>query len=306
MIDLDGIVTLTAIERTGSVAAAALDLGYTPSALSQQVKRLERRVGGQLLERVGRGVVPTELGRRLVDEARPILDALEALEAGLHAGDPAAPVVGTLRLAAFSTGVRGLVAPTLGRLRLDAPGLTVEVVEADPHDAVQLVGSGGADVALVHHWGDLPLPIPDHVESTMLGLDRGDLVLPVGHRLADQPLVTPGDLAGEVWACAPTGSVCHSWLVHMFDLHRQVPDIRYWAMEFSSQIGLVEAGVAVALVPRLGRELLSDRLVVVPVTDPVPTRRVMLLWRRSMAPSPAIHALRTALVAAATTLLDPS
>ncbi len=304
MIDPDGLVTLAAISRTGSVAAAADELGFTPSAVSQQVKRLERRVGGALLGRVGRGVIPTELGRRLVVESEPILAALERLEAGLHAGDPQAPVVGTLRLAAFSTGVRGLVAPALAALADAAPGLEVEVLEWDPHDAVGLVGSGGADIALVHNWGELPLPIPAHVESKTLGIDRGDVLVPAAHPLAGRDSITATELAEEVWACAPVGSVCHSWLLHMFDLHGRVPQIRYWAMEFSSQIGLVEAGLGVALVPRLGRETLPNAVCSVPVTDPVPTRRILLLWRQSMAPSPAIHALRAALLAQANLRLD--
>lgn len=296
MIDPDGLVTLAAISRTGSVAGAADELGFTPSAVSQQVKRLERRVGGALLDRVGRGVIPTELGRRLVVESQPILAALEHLEAGLHAGDPQAPIVGTLRLAAFSTGVRGLVAPALTALATTTPGLDVEVLEWDPHDAVDLVASGGADMALVHNWGELPLPVPAHVESVRLGLDRGDVLVPATHPLAGRAHVTATELADEVWACAPVGSVCHSWLLHMFDLNGAVPRIRFWTMEFSSQIGLVEAGLGVALVPRLGRENLPNAVRVVPVTDPIPTRRVMLLWRQSMAPSPAIHALRAALV----------
>lgn len=306
MIDPDGLVTLAAISRTGSVAAAADELGFTPSAVSQQVKRLERRVGGALLDRVGRGVIPTELGRRLVAESEPILAALEHLEAGLHAGDPTAPVVGTLRLAAFSTAVRGLVAPALAAVKDAAPGLDVEVLEWDPHDAVDLVGSGGADIALVHNWGELPLPVPAHVESLHLGIDRGDVLLPVTHPLAGRHSVTATELAEEIWACAPVGSVCHSWLVHMFDLHGRAPQIRYWAMEFSSQIGLVEARLGVALVPRLGRELLPNAVCAVPVTDPVPTRRVMLLWRHSMAPSPAIQVVRAALASQAERRLDLS
>ena len=57
MIAVEHLVTLSAVRRTGSIGGAAAELGYTPSAVSQQVKRLERRVGGAVLDRVGRGVV---------------------------------------------------------------------------------------------------------------------------------------------------------------------------------------------------------------------------------------------------------
>lgn len=291
MIDVEHLVTLGAVQRTGSIGGAAAELGYTPSAVSQQVKRLERRVGGAVLDRVGRGVMLTELGRHLAEEGADILARLETLESGL-ARVAGGPVSGTVRLVAFSTGVRGLVAPALRVLAESDPGLGVTVVEQDPHDAIRLVAAGAADAALVHNWGDLPLPFPEHLDTVTLGTDTADVIVPAGHPLAGAAVVDAARLASEPWACAPEGSVCHGWLTHMFDLHGLRPDIRHWAMEFSSQIGLVAEGVCIGLVPRLGRETLPDGVVAVPVTDPVPTRRVMMTWRSSMAPSPAITRVR--------------
>ncbi|MBM6405742.1 LysR family transcriptional regulator [Phycicoccus sp. CSK15P-2] len=307
MIDVDHLVTLSAIRRTGSIGGAASQLGFTPSAVSQQVRRLERRVGGPVLDRVGRGVMLTELGRHLVDEGADILTALEALEAGLGrvTGGPA---VGTVRLVSFSTGVRGLVAPALRALGVAEPGLDVSVVEQDPHEAIDLVASGAADSALVHGWGDLPLPFPDHVEVSGLGTDAADVLVTTDHPLAaeaDGPGVGAARLATERWVCAPAGSVCHGWLTHMFDLHGLRPDIRHEALEFASQVALVDEGVCVALVPRLGRAALPPGVVAVPVTDPRPTRRVMMTWRRSMAPSPAITRVRDELARVAAERLDP-
>jgi len=304
MIAVEHLVTLSAVRRTGSIGGAAAELGYTPSAVSQQVKRLERRVGGAVLDRVGRGVVLTELGRHLVDEGSDILARLEALESGLGrvAGGP---VTGSVRLVAFSTAIRGLVAPTLRRLRAAEPRLDVTVVEHDPHEAIDLVASGGADAALVHNWGDLPLPFPPHVEVVTLGVDTADVLVPADHPLAGADGVSALELADDAWVCAPEGSVCHGWLTHMFDLHGRRPLIRHWSMEFSSHVGLVAEGVCVSLVPRLGREILPPGVVALPVTDPVPTRRVMMTWRTSMAPSPAIARVHEALLAEAAGRLAP-
>ena len=85
MIDLAALLALRAVDVHGSVVAAADSLGFTPSAVSQQVKRLERQTGVPLLERVGRGVMPTRQGRHLIDAGARLLGDLEALEAGLHA-----------------------------------------------------------------------------------------------------------------------------------------------------------------------------------------------------------------------------
>jgi DNA-binding transcriptional LysR family regulator len=306
MIDVAAIATLRAVSTHGSVVSAAQVLGFTPSAVSQQVKRLERQTGAQLLERFGRGVMLTEQGRRLVGEGGLILDALERLEAGLGEPHSSQSLRGSLRVAAFSTGVRGLLAPAMVELAREAPHLEITVMEQDPHEAVELVATGQVDVALAHNWADLPLPIPEHVEWVTLGVDRADVLVHADHPIAQGRTVTPAELVGERWACAPAGSVCHTWLTHLYHGIGATPDIRYWAGEFSSHVVLVEHGIAVSLVPRLGREILPAQVVAVPVTDPVPTRRVQLLWRRTMAPSPAIQELRATLQRVAARALSPA
>ena len=73
MIDLPALASLRVVASHGSVVAAADALGFTPSAVSQQVKRLERQTGVPLLERVGRGVMLTRHGRHLVEEGSRLL-----------------------------------------------------------------------------------------------------------------------------------------------------------------------------------------------------------------------------------------
>ena len=109
MIDLASLTALRAVDDHGSVVAAAEALGFTPSAISQQVKRLERQTNVPLLERVGRGVMLTREGRHLVDAGSRLLADLETIESGLH--QQAGTVAGHLRITAFSTAMRGLVAP---------------------------------------------------------------------------------------------------------------------------------------------------------------------------------------------------
>src|ERR1700689_2356967 len=84
MIDLVALDSLRAVDGYGSVVAAADALGFTPSAVSQQIKRLERQTGVPLLERVGRGVMLTRHGRHLVEEGTRLLSDLEELQSGLQ------------------------------------------------------------------------------------------------------------------------------------------------------------------------------------------------------------------------------
>lgn len=293
MIDLVALTSLRAVATHGSVVAAAEALGFTPSAVSQQVKRLEQQTGVALLERVGRGVVLTGHGRHLVEEGGRVLAEVERLESGLHRRADA--VAGDLRLVAFSTAVRGLVAPVLGRLREAHSGLTVSLAEREPWDTVDLVATGQADVGVVHRWGDVPIDVPDHLVRTRVALDVADVLVPAGHPLAGRSAVTPADLVEEGWVATPDGTICRQWLRRMYDGTGRLPRIVHEAGEFDSHLALVRAGLGIALVPRLGRSPLGEGIVAVPAHEPTPVREVLALHRRTMGDSPAVRAMLDAL-----------
>lgn len=293
MIDLVAVESLVAVERCGSVVGAADELGFTPSAVSQQVKRLERQVGVPLLDRAGRGVVLTAAGRRLVDEGRALSAQVEGLRSRLQ-GQGGRPS-GLLRLAAFSTAVRGIVPPMLAVLRASAPDLDVVVHEVEPWDAVAEVAAGRTDVAVVHRWEGMRFHVPPAVRGEPVLTDVADLLVHVDDPLATMPSVTPSDLLARPWVSTPEGTICHEWFSHMFAATSVPPRVAYRCVEFASQVELVSHGLAVALVPRLGRGVLPASVVAVPVVDPVPARRVDVHWRASMSESPAVSAVRAAL-----------
>jgi DNA-binding transcriptional LysR family regulator len=293
MIDLASLVSLRAVDTHGSVVRAADALGFTPSAVSQQVKRLERQAGVPLLERVGRGVMLTEQGRRLVESGAQLLTDIERIEALLHRD--AGRVTGHLRVAAFSTAMRGLVAPAV-RCVLDAhPDLALSLSEREPWDTIDLVASGQVDLGIVHSWGDVALSIPEHLASAVIARDVADVIVPADHRLADRKRVTPKDLVDEGWIATPEGTICRQWLSRMYDGTGRLPMIAHQSMEFDSHLALVRAGLGIALIPRLGRTVLPGGVVALTAYDPVPTREITVLHRRSMADSPAVRAVVDAL-----------
>jgi DNA-binding transcriptional LysR family regulator len=295
MIDLDALTSLRAIASHGSVVGAAEALGFTPSAVSQQIKRLERASGVPLLERVGRGVMLTHHGRHLVGHGGRLLAELEELEAGLHR--QAGTVAGEVRLTAFSTAMRGLVATSIPAVLADHPQLEVLLSEREPWDTVELVARGESDLGVVHSWGDVALDIPDHVVASPVGTDVADVIVRRDHPLASVHHVTPRDLVDEGWIATPEGTICRQWLHRMYVGTGSQPRIAHVAMEFDSHLALVRAGLGIALVPRLGRASLSADLVAVPAKEPVPSRTVLALHRRSMSDSPAVHALLEAICA---------
>ncbi|WP_435771669.1 LysR family transcriptional regulator [Nocardioides sp. SYSU DS0651] len=287
MIDLDALAGVGAVPTHGSVVAAAAATGFTPSAVSQQVKRLERQTGVPLLERVGRGVMLTSHGRHLVDAGEQVLARLEELETGLQAR--AGVVGGRLRLAVFSTALRGVVAPVARALRDAHPDLTLVLQEREPWDVVDLVSTGQVEIGIVHRWGGVPLAVPDHVVSTPLGGDVADLIVHRTDPLAARSTVTPHDLLDVEWIATPEDTICRQWLSRMYDGTGRPPRVAHVSGEFESHLALVAAGLGVALIPRMGRAPLGDDLVAVPVREPEPVRLVDALHRRTMTDSPAVR-----------------
>lgn len=295
MIDPVALRSLVAVEAHGSVGAAAAALDYTPSAVSQQIKRLENQTGVQLLERQGRGILLTEAGRTLSESARDLLSHLEQLESRLHG--VSGETVGTVRLATFATAYRGIVVGAIGRLRAVAPDVVLRPDEIDPWDAVDAVASGSHDLALVHNWEPLPLAIPDHLEVRHLGRDRADVLVHEDHPLTSRRSIGVADVLDEGWASVAPGSICHQWLQKMYADVGRAPRITHVALEFATHIALVAQGEAIALVPRLGRGPLPSAVVAVPIVDPVSERTVSLVWRRTMTDRPALAAAVNALAA---------
>src|ERR1700721_1861662 len=187
MIDLVALDALRAVDSRGSVVAAAEALGFTPSAVSQQIKRLERQTGVPLLERVGRRVMLTRHGRHLVEQGTRLLSDLEELQSGLH--QQAGTVAGHVRLAAFSTAMRGLIAPALPPVLAANPGLRVSLTEREPWDAVDLVATGQADLAVARGPGGRPRIAHVSLEfATHLALVRAGLGIALAPRLGRPPL----------------------------------------------------------------------------------------------------------------------
>lgn len=297
MIDLDAVLSLRSVATQGSVVAAAATLGYTPSAVSQQIKRLERETGVALLERAGRGVVLTDAGTRLVVESAPILADLERLRADLQvAAHEPGPVVGEVRLAAFSTVVRGLVVPMLAELAVRHPGLRLPLRESEPWETIALVASGQRDLGIVHRWGGVALAMPDQLVSTPLFTDVADVILHRDHPLARREVLNPEELAGERWVATFEATICRQWLRRLFDGVPNAPRIVHESMEFANHLELARAGLAVALVPRLGRGPLGPDLVAIPTAEPASTREVHAVHRRTQADSPALRAALDAAV----------
>ncbi|OZC54660.1 LysR family transcriptional regulator [Rhodococcus sp. 06-621-2] len=296
MVDVASLHALRSVATLGTLAKAADELGFTASAVSQQIKRLERQLGLRVLAQSGRGVVLTPAGQALVDSSPDVFDALERCAEAARSVADGAPR-GTLRVAAFSTAIRGVLAPAMHALGAACPQLSLQITEQDPDRAIHSVDSGIADVALVHDADGLIAPIPPSLNRRSLHTDIGDIVVHRDHPLAREVHPLPASaLTGLTWVTSPPGTVCHQWFRRVVADLPDSPDVRHLVDDFSSQLALVASTNAVALIPRLARPPLGEHLVSLELRRP-PTRELHAVWRRSADSSPAIRALVDTLVA---------
>jgi DNA-binding transcriptional LysR family regulator len=295
MIDLGRLRALHAVAVYGSVGSAAEALGYTPSAISQQLAKLERETRTTLLERRGRGIVLTDAAQQLAATAAQVLQLVEDAELTLE--EQRGEAIGSLVIAAFPTAARGLLPVVLPRLLRDHPALDVRVAETDPYQAVAAVARGEIHVAVVHDWHNSPLSLPEELSRVKLGSDPADILVPTSHRLAGKESVRADDLVGERWICQPVGSICHDWLVRTMRKTGVEPEVVYSVAEYQTQLAMLAQGIGIGLLPRLGRGPVPAGVTVVPLT-PAPSRRLYAIWRTATTRRPAITATLAALKSA--------
>ena len=292
MFDLVRLRVLHAVAGHGSLAAAAHALHLTPSAVSQQMAKLEREAGCVLAERQGRRLRLTDEGLVLAAHADRILAAVAEASADLD--ERRGRVLGTVTVGAFATASRGLMPAVITTCAQRYPDLEVRLRESEPYQSLPLVAAGDLDVAVAQDWMNLPTAMPDRLGSTDIGLDYADIALPPDHPLVTRDGIALLDLAQEPWIASTVGTICYDWLTTTFRRAGHEPRIVHQAAEFPTQLSLVAAGFGVAVVPRLAADSVPPGVHLVPV-EPALHRRVFATWREEAARRPAIRAVVDAL-----------
>jgi DNA-binding transcriptional LysR family regulator len=284
MLHLERLQALHAVSTFGSVTGAAEALRLTPSAVSQQLGKLQREVGQRLIEPYGRGVRLTPAGVLLAKRAHAILSEVESAEGELDRERER--VVGDLEIAGFATAARAILPQTVARLRTEHEQLRLRVSERQPDEAIRLVVAGHLDIALVNDWMNAPLVLPDGVERLLIMNDPVDLAVPADHPLAQRTSVELTELGAEPWITWPYGAICHEWLTQTLRQHGLTPEVTHTAEEHQTQLAMVAAGLGIAVMPRLGRGSI-DGVSIVPL-KPAFSRRVYAIWRTLASERPAI------------------
>jgi DNA-binding transcriptional LysR family regulator len=285
MLNLGRLRVLTEVAYRGSLSAAAVELSYTQSAVSQQIAALESETGMVLLERHPRGVTLTAAGQMLVGHAEGILGRLEAAEAALEA--IAGLRGGRLRMASFPTAGATLMPWAIATFRSLHPDVELTLAEGEPEQIVPRLAAGELDLALLFEF-DGETPLREDMTRVELLADPMYLALPREHPLAGRDTLTLEDLGGEAWVQTSSASPCARHVVRCCHAAGFEPHVAFESDDYQTVQGLVAAGVGVALIPQLALSTVRPDIRVRSLHPSSPVRKVFAATPRAAAVTPAV------------------
>jgi DNA-binding transcriptional LysR family regulator len=312
MLDTHRLRLLREFAERGTISATAAALGYTPSAVSQQLAALERESGAVLLDRTARTAELTDAGRRLVEHAERILALVEAAEADLSSAGP----TGRVTVTAFPTAAVAFGPALVRRVRAH-PGMSLLLRETQREEGLRLVRSGEVDVALIADWsGRLTRPGPGSGRGSSGGSEGGEesgvlrfyrllrdpvvLVLPRGHPFADPANpVDLDELRDEPWLAAPIGEPSRQAVDRLLVGAGGMPPAPWEFEGLSTILSLVARGIGIAALPRLTLAAGDRRVAVRELPGTAQARDVCAVARASSVRRPSVAVILAALDSAA-------
>jgi DNA-binding transcriptional LysR family regulator len=300
-LDLRHLAALDAVATEGTFARAAERLGYTQSAVSQQIAALERAVGERVFDRPGgpRAVELTPFGAELLRGGRDLLGRVEALADDLdrfRAGHSGRLTVGTFQ--SVSSAVLPMV---LGRFRALHPDIDVHLFETDVDEELEAhLERGQTEVSFLVGRGSEPSQ--SGFESRLLLTDPFVLIARPGQ-------FPPGPVSLDVIADEPLiGQPPNSCsLLNEAGLRSAGLDPSYVfrSHDNGTVAAMVRAGMGVAVMPLLCTEPEDPRTALHPLDPPIPGRQVSIAWRSGRTLSPAARAFVDLTTAVCAELSEP-
>jgi DNA-binding transcriptional LysR family regulator len=295
--DVAQLAVLRELAERGSITAVAAALHKTPSAVSQQLKTLQRQAGVPLVLRVGRGVQLTDAGRALASSSVRVATAIAEAEATWEAyrGD----AYGTVRVSAFSSAAELLLAGLITRLAA-YPGIDLVFEDRDVAQDGFAPLTADHDIVIAHRSDDIIPPGHHTLRVVPLLREPIDVALPLDHPLGNQASLSPEDVIRETWIGVPKDFPIDRILNAMAARAGVEPHVAYRTTNFPIVEKLVAAGHGIALLPRntaLPHAPGNFRLV--PLTDLRAGRHIEALVRPDRAARRAVQVVLEALVAEA-------
>lgn len=287
------LATLQEVLDCGSFVGAARRLGYTASAVSQQMRLLERSTGLALFERLPRRIRPTAAAHYLAEAGRETVLGLRSLEHDARA--MAVAERGHVSIGSFRSASARVLPGAFAVFGAARPSVSTRLIEGEPHVLLPAVLDGTLDLVVVYENDLDPRTWPKGlVHVPLFTEDRWLLLPPTADERPAGPLRL-AELADETWIASDPSPA----LIRYCGMAGFTPRIALQTNDYYSVCAFVRAGLGVALVPGMGHYL-PEALTPVPVDPVPPRRRVFALHRgsnRNPLLPPLIDAIRAAIPA---------
>lgn len=278
-LELRHLVALDAVSTEGTFARAAERLGYTQSAVSQQIAALERILGDKVFDRPGgpRPVVLTPLGAQLLEWGRELLARVDAMSLDLDLFRTGS--VGKLTVGTFQSVSAMLLPRIVARMRESFPSLDLQVMESDvEEELVRALASGEVEVSFLVGTPAAGIESVHLIDDPFVLLARPDQFPPGPVRIedfADEPMIGQHQNSCQLMNEAGLRSVGLE------------PNYVYRSSDNGTVAAMVRAGMGVAVMPFLCVEPEDPRISIHPIEPPIPDRAICLGWRGNRTLSPA-------------------
>lgn len=253
---------------------AADRLNIAQPALSRQIKLLEERLGVLLFRRTQRTVSLTPAGKIYQARCHRLLSELE--EAGEEARRVAAGQEGRLVVSFLHSSTYGIMPHLLRTYRAAYPRVVLELYEMTIAEQITALRHGEVDV------GVLRPPVADEaIETRLLGEQRFVVALPQAHPLASEASLTLHALRNDpfIFFAQRHSPLFYSRVVSMCEAAGFVPSVAQHATQIHTMVGLVSAGMGVAILPEVAKNLTLSNVVFAEIQDSPPTVQMCLGWR---------------------------
>jgi DNA-binding transcriptional LysR family regulator len=304
MLQVSRLKVFVEVAKQGSISAAAEELSYTQSAVSQQIAALEAETGVTLIERLPRGVRLTTAGSTLLAHAEGILGRLAAAEADLEA--IAGLRGGQLRMASFPTAGATLMPLAIAMFRAQHPEVELTLAEGEPEEIAPRLFAGEFDLALLFEFeGTSESLVADLVRQPLFE-DPMFLALPADHPLSRRRTLRLADLRAEAWVQTSSSSACARHVVRCCHVAGFEPIVSFESDDYQTVQGLVAAGVGVALIPKLAVASAREDIAIRALSPSSPVRNVIAATPEGSRLTPAAAAMGTIMTSVADRFSDPA
>ena len=293
MLNIRRLELLLDVVELGSITAAADKHVYSPSGVSQQLRRLEAEVGQPLLQRQARGMVPTDAGHVLTAHTRKILRQMAAAEADL--AEIAGLNRGSLTMGTFPTLGGSFLPLVISRFKAQYPAIDLHVRSSRFNELIEMLENGQVGMSLLwdYEWNRIS---PESFALTTVFEDATALIVGKDHRLARRKQVDMADLAKEEWIVREEEHPVLEVLHRSAQAAGFVPRISFHANDYQEAQAMVSVGLGVALAPRTAVVNKHPGVSIVSLGSSAPARRVLLAHRHDRVRAAAEVAFQTTLL----------